>query len=127
MAVLLYLGRALLCCVGRVAHCRCDGDRVLVAGSTQEALMARAGVRPHPPHALLPQRRKCAALLAAPRLNKHSLLLLRFCHESPAPKFGATPAPQHCNAACMSRDQAHGENTRCPPSGRAKGKGSHAV
>ncbi len=37
MAVLLYLGRALLCCFGRVAHCRCDGDRVLVAGSTQEA------------------------------------------------------------------------------------------
>ena len=92
MAVLLYLGRALLCCFGRVAHCRCDGDRVLVAGSTQEALMARAGVRPHPPHALLPQRRKCAALLAAPRLNKHSLLLLRFCHESPAPKSGSTPA-----------------------------------
>ena len=50
---------------GRATRCRCGGDRVLVAGSTQEG-HSGCGVRPRPLHALLPQRRECAALLAAP-------------------------------------------------------------
>ena len=65
MAVFVYLSRWQLRANGRAARCRCGGDRVLVAGSTQEG-HSGCDVWPHPPHALPPQRRECAALLAAP-------------------------------------------------------------